>query len=579
MESRFGTEAAPVRPEFAIAVDGTELDVTAIRDVLEIDIDERVNGHGIAQLMMRNWDPNARTTTHSSGELLAIGARLTVSVGYQSELSEVFSGPITAVVVDFPPESTPVTIIEARTESALMTDPPRSRAFQDQNLSDRFSSIAGDYGLDASISDGEVVESVYDHGSDWDRVLALAQERGWVGYVRDATLLLGPPAEPQEPATLTYGRNIVQLRLTEDHRLRADPVVAAVWDSDALEPVESEADGSGVGYDASPRKDLTAALADGGLPMRQARIQRQAAGDQADADALAAGWARRQQLAHVNGIGMVIGIPKLRCDQWIRLVGTGSRTDGLHYLSRVRHRIGRAGYTTEFTVGLPERLTPRGSSDRQGCGLDGSTVVLGTVVDAEDPDGAGRVKVSVVTAAPEAGEVWARLATLDAGPGHGSVFIPAVGSEVVLGFVGRDAVVLGQLYSVKHPPPLDIDAAVNDRRGFQSPAGHRLVLDDSNDAVIEVTTAGGNTIRLSDGDESITVAEPSGNQIVIDGAGLTMTAASGDIVLSASAGKVKIDASAIEAKASGPSKLESSATLDITASATLGLSGALVNIN
>jgi hypothetical protein len=59
-----------------------------------------------------------------------------------------------------------------------------------------------------------------------------------------------------------------------------------------------------------------------------------------------------------------------------------------------------------------------------------------------------------------------------------------------------------------------------------------------------------------------------------------LTAASGkDVSIQASGGKVKIEASQIEGTSTGPAKIQSSAALDLQASATLGITGALVKIN
>ena len=63
------------------------------------------------------------------------------------------------------------------------------------------------------------------------------------------------------------------------------------------------------------------------------------------------------------------------------------------------------------------------------------------VVDIADPDGQGRVKVTLPWS-PDAGgsryEAWARLATLMAGNNRGSWFIPDVDDEVLVAFEGGD---------------------------------------------------------------------------------------------------------------------------------------------
>ncbi len=62
------------------------------------------------------------------------------------------------------------------------------------------------------------------------------------------------------------------------------------------------------------------------------------------------------------------------------------------------------------------------------------------VTDIKDPDGQGRVKVALPWSPDGDGAsyaAWARLATLMAGNGRGSWFIPDVDDEVLVGLRGR----------------------------------------------------------------------------------------------------------------------------------------------
>jgi uncharacterized protein involved in type VI secretion and phage assembly len=289
------------------------------------------------------------------------------------------------------------------------------------------------------------------------------------------------------------------------------------------------------------------------------------------------GQATADALRHFTGRGTTIGVPALRCDGWVALSGIGTRMSGPHYLSAVRHRMSARGYVTEFQIGLGEPLRPPADGPVR------PALRVGVVEDLDDPEAWGRVKVALPwrTDAPDA--VWARVATLDAGPGQGTWFIPDVGQEVVLGLLGGDdrhPVVLGALWNGQQSPPEQMDPQKNAIRAVVTRSGHKLRFDDGDGASVEIATAGGRTVVLSDGDNAITVSDPGGPCTVELGAdGIALTADSGDIKLSAPGGKVIVDASGIEAKATGPAKLESSATLDVKASAKLTLNGAMVAIN
>ena len=81
-----------------------------------------------------------------------------------------------------------------------------------------------------------------------------------------------------------------------------------------------------------------------------------------------------------------------------------------------------------------------------------SGLAVGIVDNVKDPDGMGRVSVSLATASDEATTTWARVLGLGAGAGRGQVVLPEVGDEVLIGFEDDDVtrpVVLGGLYGSK----------------------------------------------------------------------------------------------------------------------------------
>ena len=82
-----------------------------------------------------------------------------------------------------------------------------------------------------------------------------------------------------------------------------------------------------------------------------------------------------------------------------------------------------------------------------------------TVSDVSDPENQGRVRVRLPWSPDPGGsgyEVWARLATLMAGDGRGSWFIPDVNDEVLVAFEGgspRRPYVVGALWNGRDAPP------------------------------------------------------------------------------------------------------------------------------
>jgi uncharacterized protein involved in type VI secretion and phage assembly len=155
-----------------------------------------------------------------------------------------------------------------------------------------------------------------------------------------------------------------------------------------------------------------------------------------------------------------------------------------------------------------------------------------TVSDNQDPSGQGRVRVRLPWSPDPAGgqyEVWARLATLMAGGNRGTWFIPEIGDEVLIGFLGGNPswpYVLGALWNGQDNPPESIDAN-NDIRSITSRSGIKITMDDTNGAVtLTLQTPGGQTMTMADAGSSIEMSDSNGNSIQMNASGITITAAS-----------------------------------------------------
>lgn len=169
------------------------------------------------------------------------------------------------------------------------------------------------------------------------------------------------------------------------------------------------------------------------------------------------------------------------------------------------------------------------------------------VSDVKDPDGQGRVKVKLPWAADTgdaAFEAWARLATLMAGSGRGTWFVPDVNDEVLVAFEAGDPrcpCVVGALWNGSDSPPETMDGGgSNDLRVIKSRSGHQIRLDDTQgQETITVETPGGQKLTMKDTPASLEIADANGNSIKLEPAGITVT----------SAAKVTVNASTVEVSA------------------------------
>lgn len=176
------------------------------------------------------------------------------------------------------------------------------------------------------------------------------------------------------------------------------------------------------------------------------------------------------------------------------------------------------------------------------------------VSDVKDPDGQGRVKVTLPWAPDTGGgryEAWARLATLMGGNNRGSWFIPDNGDEVLVMFEGGDVrrpYVVGGLWNGSDAPPESMDGAGNnDKKVLRSRNGVKVTLDDrSGQESFVCETPGGQKVTLKDGPGSVEIVDSNGNSIKLEAAGITVTASAKVTVnasqVAISAGMVQVDA-------------------------------------
>jgi len=190
-------------------------------------------------------------------------------------------------------------------------------------------------------------------------------------------------------------------------------------------------------------------------------------------------------------------------------------------------------------------------------------VAVAIVTQNKDDDGLCRVKVRYPWHDKPRESFWARLAVPMAGGERGTVFIPEVNDEVLVGFEREDLrfpYVLGALWNGKDKPPLNNDDGKNDKRIIKSRKKHYLLFDDGAKGIVELAHENGAMVRFTD--TEIELKDSQGNHLKIE--------KSGAITLQANT-SLTIKATTISIEATG--------TLDLKANATLTVRGALVNIN
>lgn len=169
-------------------------------------------------------------------------------------------------------------------------------------------------------------------------------------------------------------------------------------------------------------------------------------------------------------------------------------------------------------------------------------IYSGSVLDNRDPENLARVLVRVSGLGDEGGGVWARLATMMAGQDSGTLFIPAVGDEVLVAFVQGDIrapYVIGAVWSKSTPPPTARDPLssvmlIRSRNGIEF-----RIVDDGDNNSLTVEAPGGQRMTLQDDPGTVRIEDGHGNSVALSPSGVKVIATS---KVEVSAGMVEVSA-------------------------------------
>lgn len=175
--------------------------------------------------------------------------------------------------------------------------------------------------------------------------------------------------------------------------------------------------------------------------------------------------------------------PRLAPGRRFELGAEDGHDGGAHVITTIEHQ-GRAApddgaqpsYENRFSC-LPANLTPRPPrSRRQVQTVTETAVVIGPPGSEVHTDEHGRIRVRFHWQTDEHAACWARVTEPWAGASWGSQWIPRVGMEVLVAFLGGDAsrpIVLGCLRNATHPAPFSLpyEKAISGIRTRSTPGG------------------------------------------------------------------------------------------------------------
>lgn len=435
------------------------------------------------------------------------GASLSVQINTQT--SPVFDGEISCVEYLHGPSGTLTLRLRAYDVLGRLQRRQGVRTHVEVTTAELARTLAAEVGVSTDASS---------KGPVWSRIvprfahdLALLREyaarSGLHFYVQDGTLqLFAPQSETAHILELALGENLFEAHVERNPVDAVSTVRLLGWDPHTGESRQVQAQGA-----ASPFARGSGERVLLGAPVESA----------GEAEALAAAELNRSQASAMVLWGVAEGDVALRPGRWVRVRGVAEGMEGPYLLRTVVHTLDIAsGYVCEIDTRpeLPDR--PQSVP----------ALVTAEVCDVDDPEGQGRVQVSLDSYG-DALSTWMMVLQLGAGHDKGVMVLPETGDRVLVALPDGDpsrGVVLGGLFHCDGPPR-DPEAVTG--RGKHRP--------------YTLSTRGGQRIRLNDADGSIRLQNAEGSFLSLTPEGLLLHA-EGELVIEAPGNRLVLGADRID---------------------------------
>jgi phage protein D/phage baseplate assembly protein gpV len=558
-------------PTFEMTVGNRKLETSIAKSIMQITVTEHLSGPN--SFSFRLNDPKLALIDEKKGPFTE-GTRVEIDLGFVGKTRKMIVGEISALTADLPSSGPAAVEVQGFDRFHGLHRGTVYRQFGGESpgsgLSDSeiVSQIAAEMQLQPIVEETGARASprIQNNITNFDFLQKLAQENDYFVKVDSGTIYFRSQP-PQRPDTirLEWGKNLVSFSPRLSTAGLVNEVVVRGWDQVRKQRilVNVKRDPTQVPISPAGLKQISK-----GAGGRSQRVIDVPVSSFPEAKAIADSILRKQQVAAVAGSGTCLGDPAIRAGAKLELSGIG-RFAGSYFITRVTHTIGESGYWTSFEVNTdastgpdsPDALGFPSGHERRGA----LSVVVGLVLDNQDPNGLGRVKINLPGLSEDETGHWARVVSPMAGGGRGMFFLPDKNDEVLVAFEQGDITrpyVLGALWNGKDKPPESNADGQNNLRLIKSRSGHLIRLDD---------TAGAEKIEIIDksGENRVTVDTIS-NSISIKSAQ--------DVVIEAPRGKISLSAKSVELKSTADTNIEAQ-TMDLKANATMTIKGQRVNIN
>lgn len=561
-----------------VILDGQKLTDGIISIVVE-KVFNKISG---AQIILVDGNAEHADFELSNQAYTLPGKSIEIKSGYNSDAQTLFKGVVVSHSLKVRSGKSQL-ILNAKDKSVALAHTKKNDYFLAATDSDIITRVISDAGLVPDVDSTTTLHDqiVQSQSSPWDFIVQRAEANGMLVSTDDGKVIVKKPSFTNlSLLTAAYGKNVFEFDADMDARRQVSKVSSKGWkhedltilSEDATEPTfatQGNIDGSQLASDINSGDYV---VLHGGIHNENELT------DWSNALLVKTRLSKTIGRVKISGTAVELG-------QIITLEGLGDRFNGQVYVTGLRHEIVRGGWWVDIQFGL----SPKWHGQEYDTSFNEISSLLpsihglhvGVVTALEgDPAGNERIKVRLPFVKESDEGIWARVSTLDAGANRGTVILPEIGDEVIVGFIQEDprfAVVLGMLHSKKNTRPADLQAKDDNHiKGWVTRSEIKLLFDDDK-KTITIMTPGGNSVLMDDDGKKIEITDLSGNKVSMTDAGIELNSIK-DLILKAT-NDVKVEGINIKQEASAEWAAKSNAGSKVESSANTTVKGAMVMIN
>ena len=466
-------------PPVTVELDGSPLDDDAAASLLEVRVLQHLCMPSLCELVFA--EPRGEL---ARAERLLPGT--TLSVRIEDDAQILFDGEITSLQHCHGPANQLQIRLRAFDRLHRLRKRQPVRGWADLNLQDLAGKLTEDIGLDVCIDEpGPLWPRIMQwRQSDLELLTEVASRCGMYFFLRERSLAFATLAGSGTDVELSLGTTLLEAQLEATAEPACRSVNVRAWDSWTAQSIAGTATVARVGREVG----IDPASGSEGLPRERTLVDENAQ-TEAHATALAQAELDRRVAGEVTVNAVAAGNAQLHPGRRVKLLGVAAPFVGRYVLTSVIHTIDRtSGFRSAFNTAAPAAIQR----------ARGSVTTFGIVLDSDDPQKLGRVRVTL----PNYCDIetdWLEVLSPGGGSGKGLVTVPDTGDRVLLLLPREDpaqALVLGGLFASDGPP----DSGVRDRRVYRytlvTRGGQRLYLEEEQ-KVVRLENGSGGYLELA----------------------------------------------------------------------------------